>query len=390
MKKHLTDASVARFKTPAAGQQEEIFDAGYAGLCLRLSYGGTRAFILFYRFGGKLRRETLGRWPAVSLAEARAAWRKTREAIARGEDPRARNGHSAAMAFEMVVEEWLRRDQSQNRASSVYQVSRSVETDLLPRWRGKRVDEITKRDVIELLDAISDRGAPALARRTAAHINRFFQWCLERDILQSNPMVGLSRPANGKSRERVLSNEEIAKVWHASPSIGVFGSIIRLLLLTGMRREEATQLRWSEIDGNTITLPSDRTKTGMPNIVSLSVPAKMLLDNVPRIAGSDFVFTTNGEQPISGWSYAKAKLDTVSSVTDWVVHDLRRTVATGMQRLGIGLQVVEACLGHTSGSRGGIVKVYQVHDYATEKRAALEAWGNHIAALTGPLVSLGE
>jgi integrase len=380
MKKHLTDASVARFRTPACGQHE-IFDLGYAGLCLRLGYGGAKSFVLFYRFGGKLRRTTLGRWPEVSLADARMAWRKTREAIAKGEDPETRNGKSSAMAFEMVVEEWLRRDQSQNRASSLSQVSRSVEADLLPRWRGKRVDAITKRDVIELLDSISDRGAPAMARRTSAHINRFFQWCLERDVLQSNPMIGLSRPANGKSRERVLSSEEIAKIWHASPDIGIFGSIIRLLLLTGMRREEATQLRWPEINGDIITLQGNRTKTGVTHIVPLSVPAKALLDDVPHIAGSDFVFTTQGEKPISGWSYAKAKLDTSSGVTDWRIHDIRRSVATGLQRLGISLQVVEACLGHTSGSRGGIVKVYQVHDYASEKREALAAWGRVVEGM---------
>jgi integrase len=379
MKRHLTDASVQRIKPPAAGQLE-IFDLGYPGLALRIGHGGAKTFEVFYRVGGKLRRETLGRWPAITLADARMAWRKTREAIAKGEDPSRRDGAKApAMAFEFVVEEWLKRDQSKNKASSQYQVHRSLEVDLLPAWRGKCVDEITKRDIHDLLDAIADRGAPIMARRVQAYVRRFFRWCIERDILKTDPTAGMPRVGNGKSRERVLSDEELAKVWGATE--GPFGAVTRLLILTGARREEITQLRWSEIDGDVVKLEGDRTKTGAPHIIPLSTPAQALLNRLPRIGGSDFVFTTSGRKPISGWSRPKIELDARAAVTDWRIHDLRRTVATGMQKLGITLQTVEAVLGHTSGSRGGIVGVYQRHDYAAEKRAALEAWGAHVMAL---------
>ena len=379
MKRHLTDASVQRIKPPAAGQLE-IFDLGYPGLALRIGHGGAKTFEVFYRVGGKLRRETLGRWPAITLADARMAWRKAREAIAKGEDPSRRDGAKApAMAFEFVVEEWLKRDQSKNKASSQYQVHRSLEVDLLPAWRGKRVDEITKRDIHDLLDAIADRGAPIMARRVQAYVRRFFRWCIERDILRTDPTAGMPRVGNGKSRERVLSDEELAKVWRATE--GLFGAVTRLLILTGARREEITQLRWSEIDGDVVKLEGDRTKTGAPHIIPLSATAQALLNCLPRIGGSDFVFTTSGRKPISGWSRPKIDLDDRAAVTDWRIHDLRRTVATGMQKLGITLQTVEAVLGHVSGSRGGIVGVYQRHDYAAEKRAALEAWGAHVAAL---------
>jgi integrase len=151
--------------------------------------------------------------------------------------------------------------------------------------------------------------------------------------------------------------------------------------LTGARREEIAGLRWSEIDGDTIKLEGARTKNSEAHLIPLSAPAKTLLDSMPRIAGSDFVFTTTGEKPISGWRQPKIKLDTASGVTGWRIHDLRRTVATGLQKLGVTLQTVEAVLGHTSGSRGGIVGVYQRHDFADEKRAALEAWGSHVMAL---------
>jgi integrase len=380
MKRHLTDASVQRIKPPKEGSVE-IFDLGYPGLALRIGHGGAKTFEQFYRVGGTLRRETLGRWPAISLADARMEWRKTREAIAKGEDPSRRDGKAPAMLFERMVEEWLKRDQSKNKASSQYQLHRSLEADLLPAWRGKRVDEITKRDIHNLLDSIADRGAPIMARRVQAYVRRFFRWCIERDILKVDPTAGMPRVGNGKSRERVLTNDELVKVWRGADSIGHFGSVVRMLILTGARREEITQLRWSEIDGNAIKLVGNRTKTGAPHFISLSAPAQALLNGMPRIAGSDFVFTASGLKPINGWSRPKIGLDSRSGVTDWRIHDLRRTVATGMEKLGITLQVVEAILGHTSGSKGGIVGVYQHHNYAEEKRAALEAWGAHVVRL---------
>jgi integrase len=209
-------------------------------------------------------------------------------------------------------------------------------------------------------------------------VRRFFRWCIERDILKIDPTAGMPRVGNGKSRERVLSDDELGRVWRAAE--GPFGAVTRMLILTGARREEITQLRWSEIDG-TIKLEDARTKTGAPHIIPLSAAAQALLNSLPRIAGSDFVFTTTGTKPISGWSRPKIDLDAASGVTGWRIHDLRRTVATGMQKLGVGLQVVEAVLGHTSGSRAGVVGIYQRHTYDAEKRAALEAWGAYIMAL---------
>jgi integrase len=161
----------------------------------------------------------------------------------------------------------------------------------------------------------------------------------------------------------------------------MFGAATRLLILTGARREEITQLRWCEIEGDNIILAGSRTKTGNAHIVPLSAPARELLASLPRIADSDIVFTLNGEKPINGWSKPKEKLDEVSGVSDWRIHDLRRTMATGMQKLGVQLTVTEAALGHTSGSRDGIVGVYQRHDYAEEKRQALELWGAHVSSL---------
>jgi integrase len=373
MKRHLTDAGIQRTKPPAKGSLE-IFDLGYPGLALRIGHGGAKSFELFYRVNGKLRRDTLGRWPAISLADARMAWRKTREAIGRGETPVREN---EAPLFERVAEEWIKRDQAKNKPSSLYQVTRSLEVDLLPAWRGKRVDQITKRDVLELLDRIADRGAPVMARRVQSHVGRFFRWCIERDILKIDPTQAMPRVGNGKSRDRVLTDEELAKVWTACS--GPYGAVVRMLALTGARREEIAQLRWSEIDGDTIRLEGSRTKTGEPHTIPLSSAAQALLKGLPNIG--EYVFS--GARPISNWGQCKQRLDNASGVTGWRIHDLRRTVATGMQRLGVNLQTIEAVLGHVSGSRSGVVGVYQRHSFDAEKRAALEAWGGYVSDLLG-------
>ena len=353
----------------------EVFDLGYPGLSVRIGYGGAKTFQHFYRVGGKLKRETLGRWPAITLAAARDTWRRTREAVARGEAPSA-NGKG--QLFEHVVEEWLRRDQADSRKSSQYQLHRLVEADLLPAWRGRRVGSITKRDVHTLLDGIVDRGAPTMAKKTEAYVKRFFKWCHQRDLIAANPLEAMEALPKAKSRERVLTDDELAKVWHAADE-GPHRMAVRLLVLTGARREEISQLKWGEIDGDSIVLAGERTKNGEPRIIPLSAPATALLAAMPRIGG--YVFTLNGDKPIGSWGRAKHALDEASGVIGWRVHDLRRTVATGMQKLGVTLQTVEAVLGHTSGSRDGIVGVYQRHDYAAEKRAALDAWGQHVARL---------
>lgn len=379
MKRHLTDAAVQRLRPPSR-DSIEVFDLGYPGLALRIGNGGAKSFVLFYRYAGKLRRETLGRWPEISLGAARERWRRTREAVARGDDPLGANGKAPALAFEAVVEEWLRRDvATRNRPSTAYHIHRLVECDLLPAWRGRRIDTITRHDVLVLTDSIVDRGAPTKARRVHVHAHRLFKWCVARGLITVSPMGGLERPGAGTSRERVLTDSELAAVWQAATD-WPFGSIVRLLILTGARREEMGQLAWTEIQGDTVTLEGARTKNGKVHLIPLSAPALALLQAVPRI-GDRFIFTLDGTRPVSSWGRAKARLDKTSGVTGWVVHDLRRTVATGMQKLGVGLQTVEALLGHSGGSRAGIVGVYQRHDFAAERRAAVEQWGAHVANL---------
>jgi integrase len=183
-------------------------------------------------------------------------------------------------------------------------------------------------------------------------------------------------------RDRVLDDKELAAVWRAAEQLGYpVGHAVRLLILTGARRDEIAKLRWAEIEEDTIHLKGERTKNGEAHDIPLSAPARgLLVEEVPRIS-DDYVLTFNGVSPISNWDGPKRHLDKISGVTGWRLHDLRRSLATGLQKLGVALQVTEAILGHTSGSRAGVIGIYQRHDYADEKRAALEAWGARITAL---------
>jgi integrase len=374
----LTNAAVERLKPPAS-RQVDRFDRGYPGFCLRVSYGGRKTWVFFYRLGGRLRRMTLGTYPAIGLAEAREAWRKARADVQAGRDPLEHRGDGAT-DFQSVFEEWLKRDQSANRSVNI--VRRSLERDVLAHWQHRQITDIKRRDVLNVLDAIVDRGAPVSARRIHSHLHRLFGWAVGRGIIEVNPLANVPKPGQETPRDRVLTDAELVKVWQAAEQIGwPFGRAVQLLILTGARREEIGRLRWSEIDSDTIKLNGSRTKNGDPHDIPLSSPALTLLGEAPRIVGSDFVFSVTGKTPIAGWAPVKAKLDQVSQVTSWRIHDLRRTAATGLQKLRTPLQVTEAILGHTAGSRAGVIGIYQRHDYANEKRAALEAWGAHVMAL---------
>jgi integrase len=194
--------------------------------------------------------------------------------------------------------------------------------------------------------------------------------------------------ATPSKRDRVLSDDELASVWRAAGATSApFGQIIRLLLLTGQRREEVSGIAWSELSDDLTkwTIPASRTKNGVPHIVPLNKPAQDLLRGASQ--QGELVFPGLRGTPFSGWGKSKTELDTASKTSDWRIHDLRRTLATGLQRLGVRLEVTEAVLNHVSGSRAGIVGVYQRHDWASEKRAALEAWGNHVLTIAEGLAT---
>jgi integrase len=375
----VTEAAAERFKAPEKGQVDH-FDKQYPGLSLRVSCGGRKSWTYTYRFRGKLKRLTLGLFPAtMNVAQTHDAWRQARRQVEAGQDPGQRVERGAT-GFEGVFEEWLRRDQAENRSRRV--VEYRIRKYALPKWKGREITDIKRRDVLDVVDAIADRGTIIMARRVHGHLHRLFAWSVGRGIIETNPMANMDRPGSETKRERVLTDEELVKVWKGAGELGQpYASLFKLLILTGARRDEIGQLLWSEIANNRIELDGLRTKNGQPHFIPLSTPARLCLEQIPRIAGSDVVFTYDGKRPLNSWTRVKAQLDKASGVSDWRIHDLRRTAATGLQKLGTPLQVTEAVLGHTAGSRGGIVGIYQRHDYADEKRAALEAWGALVTTL---------
>ena len=242
--------------------------------------------------------------------------------------------------------------------------------------------------------------------RTAAYGRAAFAWAVKRDAVQHNPFANLPVAKSIAKRERVLTDQEIAEIWRAAGDAGSpYGTIIRLLILTGQRRGEVAGMAWGEISDDlaTWTLPGERTKNGAAHGVPLSAPARDILRaGLPdgadhRGAAGGLLLPGAFGTPFAGWSKAKQALDkaimdarakaaraagtSLAPLIPWNVHDLRRTVATGLQRLGVRLEVTEAVLNHISGSRGGIAGVYQRHDWAAEKRAALDSWAAHVLAV---------
>jgi integrase len=255
----------------------------------------------------------------------------------------------------------------------------------LPAFGSRRVQDISRRDIIALLDSIVDDRKPITANRTLATLSKMFSWCVERSIIEVSPCIGVKRPAPEVSRERVLGDEELRLIWQAAERLGYpFGTFAQLLILTGQRRNEVGWMCWSEITNTLWTIPSARTKNGRTHEVPLSRAAQALLAKTPRIAGGDYVLTTTGTMPIKGFGVPKRKIDELAPIAvRWTFHDLRRTLASGMARLGVNLPVIEKVLNHTGGSFAGVAGIYQRHDFAGEKRGALELWAQHVLTLVG-------
>jgi len=345
-----------------------------------------------YRADGKPKKLTLGPWPAIDLATARRRAEEARGEVAGGKDPAAmkqaaRDARKAeqeaserrfAKIVASYVDRYVKRELG---AAWGKEVERLLRVEILPALGDRRIDAVTRSHVLDLLDSIVDRGAPITANRVFAVLRQLFNWSLDRDLVKVSPMPRRA-PALEQQRDRVLDDDEIRLVWKALDQIGGnFGAVGRLLLLTGARRDEIAEGVWSEIDleTRTWTIPGARTKNGQPHEIPLSDAAVDILRRLPRVTSKQgYVFTTSGHVPLRGFSGFKPKADAMSGVTGWTFHDLRRTVATNLQKLGVRLEVTEAVLNHASGSRAGVVGIYQRHTWAAEKRAALEAWGRRL------------
>jgi integrase len=400
----LTDIAIKKLLASPPPARREVPDGRVSGLYFVLQPSGAASWALRYRSAGAPRKLTLGSYPAIALATARKLAQEAVGEVAGGRDPAAAKqaAREAAKAaaeadedrVESVVEKFIERHAKPN-TRDWRETERMLINEVVARWKGRRLSQIAKANVHDMLDEIIDSGRPVRANRVFAQFRKMCRWAIGRGLIEKSPCDGLTAPSPETKRERVLDDAEITLVWMAADKLGYpFGPVLKLLLLTGQRRDEVAGMRWSEIDLETKgwTLPAARSKNRREHQVPLSDSAVAILKALPRHEKVTFVFSTTGKTPISGFSKTKVNIDgwiaahmreagEHAPMPGWTLHDIRRSVATNLQRLGVRLEVTEAVLGHVSGSRAGIVGIYQRHSWADEKRAALDAWERRLDAI---------
>jgi integrase len=387
--KKLTAISISKIR-PAATRRE-VPDAGKPGLYLVVQPSGKKSWAVRYRFQGKSRKFTLSGFPSLPLAHRQA--QEILDQVSEGRDPAGENRLAAAPSsddlFRNVAANFIQRHVKQHNSK---RYGRDVVTmlgkDVLPCWGDRRIQDIGKRDVLELLHAISERGGGLSANRILAVVKKLFAWSIDQDIIASSPAASVKKPIKEPSRDRVLDDKEIRLLWLACDGVPLWGPLTKILLLTGQRRSEVGGMTWDELDlvRAMWSLPASRTKNGKAHTVPLSDAALAIIGEMPRIG--PFVF---GASPIANYSRGKAAIDQAvgQDITErWTFHDLRRTAASGMAKLHVPQEVTEKILNHTSGKLSGVAGIYNRHEYSDEKRGALEAWSRFVLSLQQPAANV--
>lgn len=377
----LTQATISRFKIPAGKSEHIEFDDDMAGFGLRVRAGGKaeyRTFIAQYKIGAKHRRITLGNAAKVTLEDAQKRAKKIFGKVANGEDPaneKAEARKTASHTLDATIKTYLEARAGGMKPRSYTETKRHLETQWKP-LHGLALGSIGRANVAAEAAKIAKQSGPVAANRARASLSAFYRWAIGEGLCEENPVAGTNKREENGPRERSLSDAEAATIWLAAPE-NDYGRIVRLILLTGCRRTELGDLQWYEIDkeARTLTLPPERTKNGQAHVVPLSDPALAILSAITRCAGRDLIFGS-GEGGYSGWSKSKAALDTAAKLKeDWTLHDLRRTVRTGLGKLGVQPHVAEAVLNHLPPK---LIRTYDRNTYAAEKKAALDLWASHL------------
>ena len=405
------------------GSDVMVWDETLTRFGVHLRSSGNKLFFVRYHpkdAPTEVRKRSLGEFEqkANNVTKARAAAAEHLSKVNLGGDPVAESRAKAEAKAEaarqaeaakrdridLVVERYVAAVVSKQKGA------RNPTTQLrgaAQMWAGKLVSEVRRKDVAELIDGIRER-SPSTARQTFAALRGFFTWCIERESREDSPCVGVKAPPRAEARDRVLTDRELATVWWGAEALGYpFASIIKLMILTGQREAEVAGLAWAELDLEAATwiIPKERTKNGKEHAVDLSPETLAIVKAVPNMGPLLFparraparrnARTPEQEaapRPVVGFSAAKRILDgdverktkarlPTADLAPWRFHDLRRTAATGMARLGFPPHVVERVINHASGVTGGLVGVYQRHEYRPERIAALNAWGAHVAAV---------
>lgn len=390
-------------KLPAGKMDHFEWDDRLPGFGVRIRAGGKKTFVCQYKLRGQTRRDTIsviaGLVDKQKLAEARREAEYRIEQASKRIDPRialAAADLQAARTFDSVSKNYLDEAKARLRPRSFLEIQRHIEKHWKP-FEKIPLSAIQRADVAAQLRVIAqpkgDFGGPLAANRARATLSAFFSWAISEGLADANPVIGSPRPGTETKRDRVLEDFELVEIWRACRDDD-YGRIVKLLLLTAQRRDEVGRARADELNDEKQlwALPGGRTKNGLAHDVHLTCLASELFrDAAKAVSSGDALFGT-GENGFSGWSKAKAALDKrineararagiLKPMPAWVLHDLRRSSATGMARLGVAPHVIDAVLNHISGYRAGVTGVYLRDNYSRERRVAMDLWGAHVETL---------
>jgi integrase len=382
-KKPLTDRAIKSLQPTAEGKRRIVWDAIVPGLGIRVTDRGVKSFVLVTRYPGadSPAPRSLGIYGGISLEAARNKAREWLALIAAGTDPEQAAARKREQTFQAISEQYFLRKAKDHRSRRLSEAT--LARLVHPTFGPRPIEAINRSDIVRLLDRIEDECGPIMANRTLGIINRVMNFHASRSDDFRSPLVrGMSR-GKEQARSRVLSDDELRAIWKATADYPVYGALLRFILLTATRRNEAGKMRWSELSGDTWIIPAARYKTNLDHIIPLSVMALAVLP--PR--NGEFVFSKNGHQAMGGYERHKQAIDEASGVSGWVIHDLRRTARSLLSRAGVPTDHAERCLGHViPGVRG----VYDRHEYFEEKARAFEALASQVERIINPKENVVE
>jgi len=399
----LSDRRLKSLKPAKSGGRYELMDTDVSGFGARITDKGKVTFILLARYPGSTNptRRALGEYPTDSLSDAREKARQWRKWIDKGKDPkdeeerqRLAEMRKNADTFDVAVEAYIKRVLPKQRRGDI--VAKELRNTFSSRWKGKAITSIDRRDVLEIINEVVDRGAPYQARNLLGNVRAFFNWAIEAqdygleaspcDRIRPKYVIGERTPRN-----RVLNDAELRALWKAAEIISYpFGPLVQLLMLTGVRKTEASGSQWPEFDLNRKlwTIPAERFKSKSTHLVPFNDHAVALLKALPRFIKGQHLFTTSfGQKPVTGFAKAKERIDKLmtddlgKAFAPFRLHDIRRTVRTRLAGLRVADEVAEMVIGH---GRKGIQRVYDLHQYETEMREALELWAERLGSIVSP------
>ena len=348
------------------------------GLQLRITSRGKRTWSLQYRFNGRMLKTTIGEWPAVSVSDARKLADAERLKLAQGVDPQTekKNAKHKGLSFQSAWEMFDALYISEKKPKTAKEYRRSAQADILPRFKHLALKDVTKADIVALIDSIHKR-APVMANRTLALISKFYSWCLGKDYVERNLALGIPK-VREQSRDRVLTLEELRTIYSAAKKLSAGNQLfVQLLLLTGQREAVIARLEANEIHENSLVISRERNKSGERINVPLSALAKRLIDELGNHEGPYVVSTTDGAKPVSGFSKLKQKLDELTGIAEhWTFHDIRGGIATYLEENGLDRAYTARILNHKDNSVTGI---YARPEHRQHIARVLEQWSQVLA-----------